>query len=83
MNNLQFIALLAPSIGSFVLVILAWIHSNSRITRLEHTVDAQGTELRAELRAVRAEITALREIVYSEMVSLHERVAVVEARLPR
>ena len=87
MNDLQFFALLTPSVGSLVLVILAWIHSNSRITRLEHTVDqqgaemrAQGADLRAEMRALRGEMTSLRDVVYHEMVTLHERVAAVEAK---
>ena len=98
MSQLQFIALLTPSIGSLVLVVLAWIHSNSRITRLEHTVDALGADMRAELRSdvtglrgdiagirsemlsLRGEVTLLRDVVYREMVSLHERVAAVEAK---
>ena len=87
MNNLQFIALLTPAVGSLVLVVLAWIHSNSRSTRLEHTVDQQGAEMRshftnvqADMRALRVEMSALRDVVYREMVSLHERLASVEAK---
>ncbi len=32
MTNLQFISVLSASVGSFVLVILAWINQNQRLT---------------------------------------------------
>ncbi len=34
MTNVQFISLLSTAIGSFVLVILAWLHQNTRLTDL-------------------------------------------------
>lgn len=40
MTNLQFISLLSTAIGSFVLVILAWLHQNQRLT--DQRVDTQG-----------------------------------------
>lgn len=39
MTNLQFYLLLSPAIGSFVLVILAWLHQNSRLTDLRQDTD--------------------------------------------
>ena len=39
MTNLQFISLLSTAIGSFVLVILAWLHQNQRLT--DQRVDTQ------------------------------------------
>ncbi len=34
MTNLQFMSLLIPAAGSFVLVVLAWLHQNTRLTDL-------------------------------------------------
>ena len=55
--------------------------------RLEHTVDQQSIEMRAhvadiraDMRALRSKMTSLRDVVYRKMVSLHERVASVEAK---
>ena len=41
MTRLQFISLLVPAMGSFVLVILAWLHSNSRLVDLKQFMLAQ------------------------------------------
>ena len=41
MPRLQFISLLVPAMGSFVLVILAWLHSNSRLVDLKQFMLAQ------------------------------------------
>ena len=41
MTNLQFIMLLSPSIGSFVLVILGWLHQNQRLTDLRADTNRQ------------------------------------------
>ena len=38
MNRLEFVSLLIPCVGSFVLVILAWMFSNARLSRIETTV---------------------------------------------
>ena len=127
MNRLQFLSLLLPSVGSVVLVILAWINANARTARLEvgfdqlrasldktnaevektrsdlrveidksrselraeiqnirsdlrSDIDKSRSELRTEIVQVRTEVAGLRDTVYREMVSLHERVAAVEAK---
>lgn len=99
MEKLQFIALLTTSVGSFVLVMVAWLYSNARISCIETSMDRNAADLRAEIKSetvqlrseisqirsdVRAELTnirsGLRETVYREMVSLHERVAIVESK---
>lgn len=41
MSRLQFIALLSPSIGSFVLIIVAWMHSNLRLNDLKDSMNAR------------------------------------------
>ena len=38
MTNLQFLALLIPSIGSLILVVLAWLHQNTRLADLKADV---------------------------------------------
>ena len=45
MTNLQFISLLSTAIGSFVLVILAWINQNQRSTDLRADVNRQFDEV--------------------------------------
>ncbi len=39
MTKAQFLSLLVPSVGSFVLVILAWLYSNARLGRVEALLD--------------------------------------------
>ena len=46
MNKLQFLSLLIPSVGSFVLVILAWMYSSQRLNELEQVVDTLSRDLR-------------------------------------
>ncbi len=69
MTNLQFISLLSTAIGSFVLVILAWLHQNTRLS-----------ELRGDFKDLRGEMIAFRNQVHADMVPLHERMARVEAK---
>lgn len=45
MTNLQFISLLSTAIGSFVLVILAWINQNQRSTDLRADVNRRFDEV--------------------------------------
>lgn len=48
MTRIQFIALLSPSIGSLVLVILAWLHQNQRLTDLRADTNRQFDDARAD-----------------------------------
>jgi len=41
------------------------------------------SELKTEIGQLRAEITTLRDNIHRDMVGLHERIAVVEAKQPR
>lgn len=45
MTNLQFISLLSTAIGSFVLVLLAWINQNQRSTDLRADVNRRLDEV--------------------------------------
>ena len=39
MSKLQFVSLLGPAVGSFVLVILAWMQSNYRLSDLKDNIN--------------------------------------------
>lgn len=49
MTKLQFIALLSPSLGSLVLVVLAWMHQNQRLTDLRTDSNRQFDEVKGAL----------------------------------
>ncbi len=49
MTNVQFISLLSTAIGSFVLVILAWINQNQRSTDLRADVNRQFDEVKRDV----------------------------------
>jgi len=76
MTRLEFIALLTPSLGSVILVVLAWIYSNARISRLETTMDRNTADLRAEIKSetsqLRAEIKSETSQLRAEIISLRE-----------
>ncbi|MDQ2924094.1 MAG: hypothetical protein M3R43_00815 [Acidobacteriota bacterium] len=84
MTNLQL--LLTIGIPS-LLVILSWLQQSSRLSRLEASTD-KGFEaverkfdtVEMKFEAFRGEMVALRDSIHRDMVSLHERVAVVEAK---
>ena len=70
MNNTQ----LYLSIGIPTLtVILAWLSNRFDINRLNDKVDRLVETLRAEINALRREI-------HSDMVPLHERMAIIETK---
>ncbi len=46
MNKLQLVSLLTPSFAAFVLVILAWLHSNGRLDRVEKKLNVMEGDLR-------------------------------------
>ena len=50
MTNVQFISLLTTSISSFVLVILAWIHQNQRLSDLRGDTQRQFADLRGDIQ---------------------------------
>ncbi len=84
MTNVQFYSLLSVALGSLLTVILAWLYSNQRLSRLEVTMDARFARVDAEVISLRdklgGEMVTLRNTVYQSLVPLHERVAVIEER---
>lgn len=55
MTNLQFISLLSTAIGSFVLVILAWLHQNQRLTDQRIDTQRQFGEVKSTLATLSAD----------------------------
>lgn len=56
MTNVQFISLLSTAIGSFVLVILAWLHQNQRLSDLRANTNRQFADSRADTNRQFAEV---------------------------
>ncbi len=91
MNNTQLY--LSIGIPSF-LVVLAWLSNRADIQKMGERIDQVRQEvvmLRRDMQAdlskgldgVRGEMIAFRREIHAYMVSLHERVAVVEARVEK
>lgn len=59
MSKLQFLSLLTPLAGSIVLVILAWMQSNVRLSRVESSLDAAVQKQSADMREVRDSLNAI------------------------
>ena len=86
MNDTQ----LAFSIGiPSLLVILSWIHNNTRLSRLEAASDATSrriddTNHRIDslTHSIHTDMSSLRDSIHRDMIGLHERLASVEARQP-
>lgn len=86
MNEMQ----LALSIGiPSLLVILSWIHNNTRLSRLESGFD--NTNLRLDdtnhridslTHRIHADMNSLRDSIHRDIIGLHERLATMEARQP-
>ena len=85
MTNVQFYSLLSVALGSLLTVILAWLYSNQRLSRLEVTMDARFARVDAEVISLRdklgGEMVPLRNTVYHSLAPLHDRVAVIEERI--
>lgn len=60
MTRMQFIALLTPAVGSFVLVILAWLHQNQRLTDLRSDTNRQFDDTRRQFDDTRRQFGDLR-----------------------
>lgn len=52
MSKLQFITLLSPAVGSFVLVLLAWMQSNSRLADLKETMNQRFEQVNQRFASV-------------------------------
>ena len=59
MNQLQFIALITTAASSFVLVILAWLQSNVRTSRVESLLDTVAQRQAADMKEIRDRLTTI------------------------
>ena len=74
MSRLQFVALIASSSGSFVLVVLAWMYSNARLSRLEALLDSSNAKHEAGLTQIRSTYDA-------GMTEIRNRLANIDSHL--
>ena len=59
MSKLQFIALLTPGLSSFVLVLLAWIQSNTGMSRVESLLDTTAAKQASDMNEVRDSLSTI------------------------
>jgi hypothetical protein len=77
MTNVQ----LMLSIGiPSLLIVLSWVQQSARFSRLESSVDRLADSVDRRFESMRSEMVALRDSIHRDMITLHERVAVVEAK---
>lgn len=77
MTNAQlYLAYIIPT----TLVLIGILMNRSDNSALRAEMRADMNTLRAEMASLRAEMIALRDQIHQDMVALHERVAVVEAK---
>ena len=55
MTNVQFVTLLSTAIGSFVLVILAWLNQNQRLGDLREDMNRQFNRMDQRLASIEAD----------------------------
>lgn len=77
MTNLQL--LLSIGVPS-LLIVLSWIQRASRIARLEAVINRGFKDVDRRIESLCSALIALRDSIRRDMISLHERVAVVEAK---
>ncbi len=57
MDKLQFVALITTAASSFVLVLLSWMQSNVRLSRVEALLDTAVQRQATDMKDVRSQIT--------------------------
>ncbi|WP_419804422.1 hypothetical protein [Terriglobus sp.] len=63
MNKLQFVSIMVTVASSFVLIVLAWMQSNVRMSRIETMLDSVVNRQSADMKDVRDRQTAdMREV---------------------
>lgn len=78
-NSQLWLAIGIPS----VLVVLSWIQQNARFSAMERrfdSVDRRFETVDNKFDSIRTEMISLRDTIHRDMITLHERVAVVEAK---
>ena len=70
MTNLQFLALLSPSIGSLILVVLAWLHQNTRLA-----------DLKADVRQFQSDVNKRLDTIDSHLMNFYNVSGKLEGRI--
>jgi hypothetical protein len=77
MTNLQLLLTICiPSL----LIVLSSLQQSARMTRLESAFDKSSDSVDHKFDAMRSELVALRDSIHRDMVSLLERIAIVESK---
>ncbi len=74
MNKLQFISLIITAASSFVLVVLAWMQSNVRMSRIENMLDTVVSRQAADNKEIRDSVAA-------DMKEIRERLSTIDNHL--
>ena len=75
-NSQLWLAIGIPS----VLVVLSWIQQNARFSAMERRFEVIDQKFDGKFDSMRTEMITLRDTIHRDMITLHERVAVVEAK---
>ena len=76
MNNLQ--SVLSISLPS-LLVILSWIHNNTRLSRVEAASDATNRRMDELQRSMHNDMLSFQAAILGELANMRERIATAEA----
>ncbi len=76
MNTANIITATIPTFA----VLLGILFNRQEITSLRADMRAESASVRGEIAQLRSEMIQLRDSVHHDMVGLHERIAVVEAK---
>ena len=75
MSRLQFIALLTPGLSSFVLVLLAWIQSNTRMSRIESLLDTTVSKQASDMERVTSKQASDMQAIRDLLRTIHNHLA--------
>lgn len=85
MSKLQFVSIIVTAASSFVLVILAWMQSNVRMSRIESLLDAGANRQAADMKEIRERITSdvqdLQGQWSADMKEIRERLTIIDNHL--
>ncbi len=70
MTNLQFLLLLSPSLGSLILVVLAWLHQNTRLA-----------DLKADVRQLQSDVNKRLDTIDSHLMNFYNVSGKLEGRI--
>ncbi len=81
MTNLQFYLLLSPAVGSLVLVVLAWLHQNQRLSDLRADTNRHIDDLRSDTNRQFADVNRQFADVHRQFDDVHRQFVEMRAAL--